>query len=56
MDAYICDGVRTPIGKFGGARLVLGAAHELKRCGGHYALCRMCVGVGQGNALILKRV
>ena len=56
VDAYICDGVRTPIGKFGGARLVLGAAHELKRCGGRYALCTMCVGVGQGTALILERV
>ena len=44
-----------PLG-MSGARLVLGAAHELKRCGGRYALCTMCVGVGQGTALILERV
>ena len=34
-----------PLG-MSGARLVLGAAHELKRRG-RYALCTMCVGVGQ---------
>ncbi len=39
-----------------GARLVLTAAHQLKRTGGRYALCTMCVGVGQGTALILERV
>jgi len=44
-----------PLG-MSGARLVLGAAHELKRRGGRYALCTMCVGVGQGTALILERV
>ncbi len=44
-----------PLG-MSGARLVLGATHELKRCGGRYALCTMCVGVGQGTALILERV
>ena len=44
-----------PLG-MSGARLVLGAAHELKRCGGRYALCTMCVGVGQGTALILERI
>ena len=44
-----------PLG-MSGARLVLGAAHELKRLGGRYALCTMCVGVGQGTALILERV
>jgi len=44
-----------PLG-MSGARLVLGATHELKRRGGRYALCTMCVGVGQGTALILERV
>lgn len=39
-----------------GARLVLTAAHELQRSGGRYALCMMCIGVGQGIALILERV
>ena len=44
-----------PLG-MSGARLVLTAAHQLKRSGGRYALCTMCVGVGQGTALILERV
>jgi acetyl-CoA acyltransferase len=44
-----------PLG-MSGARLVLTAAHQLKRTGGRYALCTMCVGVGQGAALILERV
>jgi len=39
-----------------GARLVVTAAHQLKRNQGRYALCTMCVGVGQGTALILERV
>jgi len=44
-----------PLG-MSGARLVLTAAYQLKRTGGRYALCTMCVGVGQGAALILERV
>ncbi len=44
-----------PLG-MSGARLVLTAAHELKRRGARYALCTMCVGVGQGTAMILERV
>ena len=44
-----------PLG-MSGARLVLTAAYQLKRTGGKYALCTMCVGVGQGVALILERV
>lgn len=44
-----------PLG-MSGARLALTAAHQLKRNGGRYALCTMCVGVGQGVALILERV
>ncbi len=44
-----------PLG-MSGARLVLTAAFQLRRTGGRYALCTMCVGVGQGAALILERV
>ncbi|MCB2132500.1 MAG: 3-oxoadipyl-CoA thiolase, partial [Rhodobacteraceae bacterium] len=44
-----------PLG-MSGARLVLTAARQLRRTGGRYALCTMCVGVGQGAALILERV
>ena len=44
-----------PLG-MSGARLVLTAAYQLRRIGGRYALCTMCVGVGQGAALILERV
>ena len=44
-----------PLG-MSGARLVLHAAYQLQRTGGRYALCTMCVGVGQGIALILERV
>ena len=42
-----------PLG-MSGARLVLTAAYQLKRHGGRYALCTMCIGVGQGMALILE--
>jgi 3-oxoadipyl-CoA thiolase len=44
-----------PLG-MSGTRLVLTAAYQLNRTGGRYALCTMCVGVGQGVALILERV
>ena len=43
-----------PLG-MSGARLVMTAALQLKRTGGRYALCTMCVGVGQGVAMILER-
>ncbi len=43
-----------PLG-MSGARLVMTAAYQLRRSGGRYALCTMCVGVGQGVALILER-
>lgn len=43
-----------PLG-MSGARLVMTAAYQLQRNGGRYALCTMCVGVGQGVALILER-
>jgi acetyl-CoA C-acetyltransferase len=44
-----------PLG-MSGARLVTTAAYQLHRQGGRYALCTMCIGVGQGIALILERV
>ena len=44
-----------PLG-MSGARLVLTAAYHLQRTGGRYGLCTMCVGVGQGAALIIERV
>jgi len=44
-----------PLG-MSGARLLLTAAHELRRTGGRYGLCTMCVGVGQGTATIIERV
>ena len=43
-----------PLG-MSGARLVGTAALQLARSGGRYALCTMCIGVGQGIALVLKR-
>jgi acetyl-CoA acetyltransferase family protein len=43
-----------PLG-MSGARLVTTAAYELKRRGGKYALCTMCIGVGQGIAMIIER-
>ena len=39
-----------------GARLVTTAVSQLHRLGGRYALCTMCIGVGQGIALIVERV
>lgn len=39
-----------------GARLVTTATYQLIRTGGRYALCTMCIGVGQGIALIIERV
>src|SRR6476469_6966306 len=44
-----------PLG-MSGARLLLTAAHELKRTGAKYALATMCVGVGQGMATVLERI
>ena len=43
-----------PLG-MSGARLILTAARELERTAGRYALCTMCVGVGQGMAMIIER-
>jgi len=39
-----------------GARLVTTAVYQLQRTKGRYALCTMCIGVGQGIAVILERV
>jgi len=39
-----------------GARLATTAVYQLARTGGRYALCTMCIGVGQGIAVILERV
>ena len=44
-----------PLG-MSGARLVTTAAYQLQRTGGRYALCTMCVGVGQGIAMIIERI
>jgi acetyl-CoA acyltransferase len=44
-----------PLG-MSGARLVTTAMYELGRRGGRYALCTMCIGVGQGIALVIERV
>lgn len=39
-----------------GARLLTTAAYQLRRTGGRYALCTMCIGVGQGIAMIIERI
>ena len=44
-----------PLG-MSGARLILTALRQLERSGGRYALCTMCIGVGQGIALVLEKV
>ncbi|MBQ0761851.1 3-oxoadipyl-CoA thiolase [Marinobacter psychrophilus] len=44
-----------PLG-MSGARLLMTAAHQLQRTNGRYAICTMCVGVGQGIATLIERV
>ena len=44
-----------PLG-MSGARILTSAVHQLRRTGGRYALCTLCVGVGQGVAMVLERV
>ena len=44
-----------PLG-MSGARLVLTAARQLKRTNGRYAIASMCIGVGQGIAIMIERV
>jgi len=43
-----------PLG-MSGARLVVGLVHELRRRGGRFGLATLCVGVGQGQAVLLER-
>ena len=42
-----------PLG-MSGARLILTASRELSRTKGRYALCTMCIGVGQGIAMLIE--
>jgi acetyl-CoA acyltransferase len=44
-----------PLG-MSGARLITSAIYQLHRSGGRYALCTMCIGVGQGIAMVIERV
>jgi len=44
-----------PLG-MSGARLITAALHELERRQGRYALCTMCIGVGQGIAVVIERL
>jgi acetyl-CoA acetyltransferase len=44
-----------PLG-MSGARLITTAAYELQESNGKYALCTMCIGVGQGMAAIIEKV
>jgi len=44
-----------PLG-MSGARLVTTAMYQLHRTGGRYALCTICIGVGQGIAIVIERV
>jgi acetyl-CoA acyltransferase len=44
-----------PLG-MSGARLVTTAMYQLQRTGGRYALCTMCIGVGQGIAMVIERL
>ena len=44
-----------PLGASGG-RLVATAMYQLQRTDGRYALCTMCIGVGQGIAMVVERV
>ena len=44
-----------PLG-MSGTRIIQAAALELQRTGGRYALCTMCIGVGQGFAVVIERI
>jgi len=44
-----------PLG-MSGARLITTALNQLERTGGRYALCTLCIGVGQGLAMVIERV
>ena len=49
-------GIAMVVGGLAGARITGTAALELQRNGGRYALATMCVGVGQGTAVLIERV
>jgi 3-oxoadipyl-CoA thiolase len=53
--AHICDGIRTPIGRYG-ARLVLTALRQLEASGGNRGLATLCIGAGPGAALAFERL
>ena len=44
-----------PLG-MSGSRLIITALNQLERTNGQYALCTMCIGVGQGYAVIIERL
>jgi len=44
-----------PLG-MSGARVITTALYQLHRTGGRYALCTMCIGVGQGISMVIERV
>ena len=44
-----------PLG-MSGTRLAITATHQMTKTGGRYALCTMCIGVGQGIAVVVERV
>jgi len=66
--AYLYDAVRTPFGRYaGGGAIALGhplgasgarvlgrVAHELKASGGRYGVASLCIGVGQGLAMVVE--
>lgn len=63
---YLVDAVRTPIGRYNtialghplgasGARLAGTVAHQLARRGSGTGVATLCIGVGQGLALVLER-
>jgi len=83
-DVFLCDGIQTPVGRYGGslssvradddprlntrdgaialghplgmsgARLAITALDQLQTGGGRLALCTMCIGVGQGIAVVIQ--
>jgi acetyl-CoA acetyltransferase len=52
-DVFVLDAVRTPIG-CSGARILGSLAHELRRRGGGVGLAAICIGAGQGLAVVLE--
>ncbi|WP_308280766.1 hypothetical protein [Streptomyces barringtoniae] len=52
---YLVDAVRTPFGRYNGARLAGTVAHQLARRGSGTGVATLCIGVGRGLALLLER-